>query len=207
MRTPLLLEMAGQPVVCVGAGPVAAGKVVPLMECGAVVTVIAPQVDAGLARAEHILRRDYQPGDLEGPPRPRLVVAGTGVAATDDLVAAEAAALGIWCLRIDGEGDVAVPSVIRRGALVVALATGAPALTRRLRQVLGEALDDHWGVASKTLAALRSDPVIRAALAAVPASERRRRWREAVEVVLDRDTPPDPGRAAAQAILTGRTDD
>ncbi|CAN5470421.1 hypothetical protein BH23ACT9_BH23ACT9_01690 [soil metagenome] len=199
MRIPLLLDVAGQPVLCVGAGPVATGKVVPLLEAGAVVTVIAPQVDAGLARAHTIVRRGYEPGDVDRFPRPRLVVAGTGALEIDEAVATEAASLSIWCLRIDGEGDVAVPSVIRRGGLVVALATGAPALTRRLRQVLGETLDDRWGIASKTLADLRADPSVRAALATLPASERRRRWRAAVEVMLDDGTPFD--RGTAEAIL------
>lgn len=196
-----MLEMAGQPVICVGAGPVVAGKVVPLLECGAVVTVIAPEVDAGLARADAVLRRAFEPGDLDRDPRPRLVVAGTGVPEVDAVVAAEAAARGIWCLRIDGEGDVAVPSVIRRGAMVIAIATGAPALTRRLRQVLGEAVDERWGPASTVLGALRSDPAVRAALAALPPAERRRRWRDAVEVVLAEG--PGPTRAAATAILVG----
>lgn len=202
MRIPLMLEVAGQPVVCVGAGPVAAGKVVPLLEAGAVVTVIAPEVDAGLSRADEVLRREFEPGDLDRDPRPRLVVAGTGVATIDELVAAEAAAHGIWCLRIDGEGDVSVPSVIRRGAMVIAIATGAPALTRRVRQVVGESLDDRWGTASKVLATLRSDPAVRTALAAVSPAERRRRWRDAVEVMLTDGTRP--ARAAAEVILTGR---
>jgi precorrin-2 dehydrogenase / sirohydrochlorin ferrochelatase len=200
MRVPLLLDVAGQPVLCIGAGPVVAGKVVPLLEAGAVVTVIAPEVEAGLARAHEIVPRGYEPGDVDRFPRPRLVVAGTGVPHIDEAVAAEASSLSIWCLRIDGEGDVAVPSVIRRGGLIVALATGAPALTRRLRIVLGDVIDDRWGTASKTLATLRADQRVRTALAPLPATERRRRWRAAVEVVLDGEHGT--GRDEAWAILT-----
>jgi siroheme synthase-like protein len=194
-----MLEMRDQPVLCVGAGPVAAGKVVPMIECGAIVTVIAPSVDAGLHRAAELVRRPYEPGDVDRDPRPRLVVAGTGVAQVDAAVAEEAARLGIWCLRIDGQGDVAAPATIRRGQLVVSLVTGAPALTRRLRMALTEALDERWVAASATLSTLREDPTVRAALAEAPPLERRRRWRRAVEALLDGGDS-----AGAEQILSGR---
>ncbi len=201
MLMPLMLEMAGQPVVCVGAGPVAAAKIVPLLECGAVVTVIAPQVDPRLVIAQTVLQRPYVAEDLDGTPRPRLVVAATGVDAIDGRVAEDAASRGIWCLRISGDTEVTVPSVIRRAGMVLAMTTGAPALTKRLRQTLEETLDDRWGVASKTLSALRQDPAVRATLAAATAAQRRQRWHQAVDMMLAEG--PRPEADAALAILTG----
>jgi precorrin-2 dehydrogenase / sirohydrochlorin ferrochelatase len=186
------------PVTAVGAGPVAAAKVLPLLEGGARVTVVAPEVDPRLAGAAAVLRRAYAPGDLAGPPPARLVVAGTGVAAVDGAVAAEAAAVGAWCLRVDGRGDAAAPAVVRRGDLVLALATGAPALSARLRAEL-EALVDRrgWAAAAAALAALRRDPDVRRALAGVAPEARRRRWAAAVDVAL-----AGAGAVAVHAALT-----
>ncbi len=41
---PVFLKLEGRPVLVVGAGPVAAGKVRPLLDAGARVTVMAPDV-------------------------------------------------------------------------------------------------------------------------------------------------------------------
>lgn len=189
-RVPLLLDLADRGVVCVGGGPVAARKVLPLAQEGARVAVVAPVVVAELAAAAAVIRRRrYVRGDLRasgpaGGPPTMLAVAATGLAEVDGAVAEEALAAGIWCLRTDGRGDVAVPSVLRREGLTVAVATGAPALTRRLRQHLDAVVEARWGEAASVLAALRADPDVRASLADLPAAERQRRWRAAVEAAL-----------------------
>ncbi len=201
---PLMLRMDGQPVVCVGAGPVAAGKVAPLIDAGAHVTVIAPRVDGGLGGAVEVLQRPYAAGDLDRTPRPRLVVAGTGVTAVDDAVVEEADRLGIWCLRIAGTSDVVVPAVIRRDGLLVTLSTGAPALTAHLRRTLEPLLDQRWGTASTVLAALRADPGVRAALADVAPEGRRARWAAAVRATLAATTDPAQVATVARGILEDR---
>ncbi|WP_157965496.1 precorrin-2 dehydrogenase/sirohydrochlorin ferrochelatase family protein [Euzebya rosea] len=189
-RTPLLLDLAGRRVTCVGGGPVAAAKVVPLAAAGAEVHVISPTCHPDLAAVATHHAREWQPGDLHTTPPTWLVVAATGVREVDDAVHAEAEHAGTWCLRIDGRGPVAVPSVIRDEDLVVAVSTGAPALTKRLRQHLEATLGGRWADAARTLAALRRDPEVRAALAEVSPAERRDRWRRAVDAALA--TTPEP---------------
>ena len=44
MRFSVFLKLEGRRVLVVGAGPVAAGKIRPLVDAGAVVTVVAPDV-------------------------------------------------------------------------------------------------------------------------------------------------------------------
>ncbi|CAN5752487.1 hypothetical protein BH24ACT15_BH24ACT15_09270 [soil metagenome] len=200
MLAPLLLDFNDQPVVCVGAGPVARKKVIPLVRAGAVVTVIAPVLDDELEPVQTVHRRRYRTGDLEANPPVRLVIAGTGVPTVDQQVAADAAALGIWCLRTDGAGDVHVPAVVRQGGLTVALATGAPALSRRLRQRLEAVIEPRWGRASSTLSALRADPEVRAALGQVAPEERQARWHHAVDTAVDSDRPEE----FLRGILTGK---
>ena len=200
-RTPLLLDLAGRRVTCVGGGPVAAAKVVPFAAAGAEVHVISPTCHPDLAAVATHHERQWQAGDLATTPPTWLVVAATGVPAVDDAVHAEAERAGTWCLRIDGRGPVAVPSVIRDEDLLVAVSTGAPALTKRLRQHLEATLDGRWADAARTLAALRRDPGVRAALAEVPPAERRDRWRRAVDAAL---VDPSPNTASPAEVLRGR---
>ena len=190
MYLPLMLEMAGQPVLCIGGGPVALAKLTSFVEAGAAVTVIAPQVSTGVDPSVTVIERAFRAGDLSREPSPRIVVAATGSPAVDDEVAAEALDLGIWCLRVDGAGaqghsDVAVPAVIRDRRLIIALTTGAPALSRHLRATLRGLVESGWGDAAAILAEARADAEVRAALEAVPTEERRRRWRAAVAALTD----------------------
>ena len=68
---PVFLDLTGRPVLVVGGGPVAEGKVEGVLAGGANVTVVSPTVTPRLAgwiavgRIEH-LARVYQPGDLAG---------------------------------------------------------------------------------------------------------------------------------------------
>ncbi len=202
---PLLLDLDGVPVTCVGGGPVAESKVVPLAQAGALVTVISPDITSALAATTIWEQHPYRAGDLARGGRPRLVVAASGQVEVDDAVAAEAAELGVWCLRVDGRGDVAVPSVLRQGGLLLAAATGAPALTRRVRQELAAVFDGRWGRAATMLAELRADPEVRAALGRVAPEDRRRRWHDLVTAVIDGDPPPTP--QAARARLVGEPPD
>ena len=78
---PVLLDLRGRRVVVIGGGTVAEGKVAPLIEAGADVTVIAPVLTPGLSltvreRKLTHLARQYAPGDL--------IDAHLAIAATDD---------------------------------------------------------------------------------------------------------------------------
>lgn len=181
---PLLLDMADAHVLCVGGGPVALAKVAPLVEAGARLTVVAPECEPTLAALGTVEAREWRPADLDRTPPVSLVVAATGLPAVDEAVADAAAMRGTWCLRVDGRGTVAVPSVVDLDGIVVALSTGAPALTRRLREHLEGLLGPEWGAAAAVLTALRADPSVREALAGRPAADRRAAWHAAVDVAL-----------------------
>jgi siroheme synthase-like protein len=120
---------------------VAARKAGGLVRCGALVTVIAPEVCAAMAALTPltIARRDYAPGDAAGY---RLVVTATGIPDIDGAVYADAEAAGVW---VNSADDVAhctfiLPSVHRDGPVTVAVSTGgtSPALARWLRAELAE---------------------------------------------------------------------
>jgi len=140
---PVFLKLEGLPVVVVGGGPVAAGKLEGLLAAGARVTVIAPEVsDEILARDVTVVLAEFEPTQLDGA---RWVVA----AATPDVnreVAAAAAARGLFVNAVDDTASASayLGGVVRRGAVEIAISTGglAPALAGLLREALDAVLPD-----------------------------------------------------------------
>lgn len=144
---PVMLDVTGRRAVVVGGGRVGERKVDGLLEAGAEVLVVSPEVTPALAaRAEAGAiawrRRPYLREDLDGA---CLVFAATDRREVNAAVLADARAAGIPCNVVDDpEGcDFIVPAVVRRGDLVLAVSTGgaSPAVARKVR----EALEAHFG--------------------------------------------------------------
>jgi uroporphyrin-III C-methyltransferase/precorrin-2 dehydrogenase/sirohydrochlorin ferrochelatase len=141
---PVFLKLDGQPVVVVGGGPVAAGKLDGLLAAGARVTVIAPHVvDAIRERDVTIVIGEFEPAQLAGA---RWVVA----AATPEVnreVAAAATARGLFVNAVDEPATATayLGGVVRRGPVEIAISTGglAPALAGLLREALDAVLPDE----------------------------------------------------------------
>lgn len=137
---PVVLRLAGQPCLVVGGGAVAARKAAGLVECGAVVTVVAPEIDPAIeALGVAVERQVYEPGLAA---RFRLVVTATGVAEVDRAVADDAERAGVWVNSADDPQHCTfiVPSVHRDGTVSIAVSTGgaSPALASWLRRRLGQ---------------------------------------------------------------------
>ncbi|HVM54895.1 MAG TPA: bifunctional precorrin-2 dehydrogenase/sirohydrochlorin ferrochelatase [Acidimicrobiales bacterium] len=166
----------GRPVLVVGGGRVAAGKVRRLVEAGAVVTVVAPEVDASISALEvTVVRRPYQAGEVAGY---RLAVTATGTA-VDAQVFAEGEAAGVWVNSADDPAHCSftLPAVARRGPIQVAVSTGghSPALASWLRSRFEAELGPEYEMLLEILRerreALRSDGTPTEGLA----------WREALD--------------------------
>jgi len=147
---PVLLDLRGRRAVVVGGGTIAEGKVAPLVEGGAVVTIIAPELTPGLvilARAGRFahLNRAYLPGDLEDA---YLAIAATDDPEVNHAVHAEAEAKGVLINVVDDPDycGFILPSILRRGDLVVSVSTSgsAPALAVRVRERLERELGDEY---------------------------------------------------------------
>jgi len=163
-------------VLVVGGGRVAAGKVRRLVEAGAVVTVVAPEVDASISALEvTVVRRPYQAGEVAGY---RLAVTATGTA-VDAQVFAEGEAAGVWVNSADDPAHCSftLPAVARRGPIQVAVSTGghSPALASWLRSRFEAELGPEYEMLLEILRerreALRSDGTPTEGLA----------WREALD--------------------------
>ncbi|AWB92433.1 uroporphyrinogen-III C-methyltransferase [Aeromicrobium chenweiae] len=127
---PLTLRIAGRRVVVVGGGHVATRRTLSLLEAGAAVVVISPEVSDSLASSigrgdVEWVQRTYVTGDLEGA---WLVQTATD-SPVDDLVAHDAEAARIWCLK-GGDPEHATawaPAVARVDDVLVAVSGGGDA--------------------------------------------------------------------------------
>lgn len=144
---PVNLRVCGHRCLVVGGGQVALAKADGLLEAGAVVEVIAPDVvpelDARSGVTVH--RRAYRSGDVEGY---RLAVAATGRAEVDAEVYRDGEAAGVWVNSADDPDHCSftLPSRLRRGPLLVTCSTGghSPALSRWLRQRLEQEIGPEY---------------------------------------------------------------
>ena len=136
---PINLNLQGKHCVVFGGGKVAERKVARLLECGAEVVVVAPEVSAGLAelagskRIQHI-KGAYDEDYLE---EAFLVIGATDDEQVNAAVANECAEMGTLCNIVDDPGrcSFTLPALVVRGDLCVAVSTGgkSPALAKRVR--------------------------------------------------------------------------
>ena len=143
----------------VGGGGVAARKARGLLESAARVVVISPDVRFEILEMDvEVHHRPYAPGDLAGA---SLAFAATDSRGVNAAVAREARERGVPVNVADrpAEGDFALPSVLRRGGLQVAVSTGgaSPTLARRVRDSLEASFAPEWaGIVERYGAARRS---------------------------------------------------
>jgi len=134
---PAFLKLEGRPVLLVGGGPVAAGKLEGLLDAGARVTVVAPEVRAELARpGVRVERRAFRPSDLDGVFL--AIAAATPSVNREGAVAAEERAVFVNAVDDVASASVYLGGVFRRGGVTFAVSTDgqAPALAGLLREAL-----------------------------------------------------------------------
>jgi len=147
---PVFLDISEKLCVVVGAGRVAERKAISLLRSGARVVVIGTRATTGLSalsrrRELTLVRRAYRSGDLDGA---LLVVAASSSRVLNSRVCREAEEMGLLVNAVDDPASCSfiVPSVLERGALVVAVSTSAqaPALARRVRVEIEERVGDEY---------------------------------------------------------------
>lgn len=145
----------------IGGGTVAERKIETLIEAGALLTVVSPDVTALIARwaqADRLTleRRQYRAGDLYGF---RLAYAATSDADVNRAVREEARVEGTWLNAIDQPDlcDFITPAIVRRGDLTIAISTNGrcPALSRRIREDLERQFGPEYAEAVRQLGELR----------------------------------------------------
>ena len=152
---PVNLRLKGERVLVVGGGRVAEGKVRGLLDAGAEVTVVAPQViDSVAALPVAVVQRPYEATDIHGF---RLVIVATNDPAVNHAVYVDGEAAGVWVNAADDPANCrfTLPARIRRGPLLVTFATGgrSPAVAQWLRR----RYEDEFGPEFEVLIDLLSE--------------------------------------------------
>jgi precorrin-2 dehydrogenase/sirohydrochlorin ferrochelatase len=204
---PIVLTGLGEKVcLVIGGGDVAERKTRALLDAGARVRVIAPDLTVPLA--EFVQRgqvdwvaRQYSRGDLEGA---FLVIAATDDPEVNAAAAREAAERGCLVNVVDDPAlcNFIAPAVVRRGDLTIAISTGglAPALSGHLRARLEQEFGPEWEGYVNLLAGLREQ----IAACFPDLEERRRAWQRMLhaDLLAQLLAEGDQGaRASAQALL------
>jgi siroheme synthase-like protein len=140
---PVALLAAGRACLVVGGGQIAHRKALGLLEAGADVTVVAPEVAAELAALPlRIERRTYLPGEAAGY---WLVCTATGDEPTDRAVFADAERAGILVNAADDPAHCSylLPANHRVGPVTISVSTAgaSPGLAVWLRDRVAAQLD------------------------------------------------------------------
>ena len=158
---PVFLELKGKECVVIGGGKVAERKVEALLEAGAIIKVISPELTSKLkklAEEGKIFweKKKYEKGDIEGA---WLVIAATDNPAIQKKIYEEAEEKRIFCNVVDVPEfcSFIVHSVVKRGDLQIAISTSgaSPAVARRLREQLEELFGEEYEVYLKLMRNLR----------------------------------------------------
>ena len=159
---PINLNVENKKCVVVGGGNVAYRKICGLIDAGAVVEVIAPEICAGIQKlidADKItlIREKFSADKISDG----LIL----IAATDDVevnrIAALTARTKNFLVNVvnDFDGDFTVPSKIQRGDFLLTVSTGgnSPAFSKFVREMLETEFDDNFGEGLKIIAEFRRE--------------------------------------------------
>lgn len=159
---PLFTDISEKKVLVVGGGGVAQEKIERLLECGARVMVISPEVTGQIElwAAEKRLklrRRVYRKGDVKWA---WMVIVACAVPEVNTDIYGECMQRRIFCNVVDVI-DLCmfqVPAVSKHGPLQIAISTSgiSPALAKKLREDMDRQFDVSYETFLESLAELRT---------------------------------------------------
>ncbi len=160
---PVFLNVKGKKCVVIGGGQIALRKVRALLNHGADVEIISPDLCPELAKLAEsgripVLTREYQTGDLENT---FVVITATDNGEINQRVVAEARRSAVLVNAVDDavNSDFIVPSYLRRGEVTIAVSTGgkSPALARKIRSRLEKELGDEYALLVDLVSEVRTE--------------------------------------------------
>jgi precorrin-2 dehydrogenase/sirohydrochlorin ferrochelatase len=181
---PVLLELAGRRCVVIGSLPIREGKVESLLAGGATdVLVVSTERSGHLEELEllegvQVARRTWTSADLAGA---FLVIAHDADPGERSRLSAAARRAGALVNVVDDipACDWAMPAIVRRGELLMAIGTGgaSPALARKMRERLETEYGPEWAEVLRVLREVREET-----MPLLPDfRDRSVRWREALD--------------------------
>jgi len=158
---PVNLNIKGRHCLVVGGGAVGTRKVVSLLECGARVSVISPEVTDrlnGLSNQGKIKLelRPFKESDLECV---FLVIGATDDEILNRRIHGSAEKRGLLCNIADRPEicNFILPAVVRRGSLIISISTSgrSPAMAKKLRKDLELQFGQEYKVLLQLMGAIR----------------------------------------------------
>lgn len=151
---PVFLRLQGRRVLLVGGGAVATQKLRSLLDAGAQVTVVAPEVSSAIsAEVVDVRQRPFVESDLDGA----CFVIAAAPRAVNRRVADAADARGVLVNAVDDVENASAfaGAVLRRAGVTIAISTdgAAPALAGLIREALEAVLPDdldRWMQCART---------------------------------------------------------
>lgn len=146
---PVFLDLSNRNALVVGGGKIALRRVQALLDCGAQVTVVAPELDpklAGLARGKKIrlFRRPFIEEDLKNQ---WLVISAANDRKVNERIGKVCKENNLLVNVVDQPElcSYITPALFRRGEVVTAISTGgaSPALAAFLKRKMSEVLGDE----------------------------------------------------------------
>ena len=86
-----------------------------------------------------------------------IAIPATSNTPAEPAIEEEAIRMGVLVNRVEGRGEVVVPSILRKGQIAIAISTEVPALTRYLRLRLDEELTEDYQEMARLLGRLRPE--------------------------------------------------
>lgn len=179
---PIFIDLEGKKIIVVGGGAVAQRKIETLMTYGAFVQVISRKVTPRINRYVEegkigLIGQEFMEDDLDGA---FMVIAATDDALLNHKVSQSAREKGLLINAVDQPSDCnfIVPSILRRGDLLIAVSTSgkSPALAKKVREELEEKFGSEYESLLLLMGRLRADILSRG----FPQSKNRRIFNDLV---------------------------
>ena len=160
---PIFIDLKGKKVIVVGGGTVAQRKIETLLEYGAVVIVIARELTPSLNRYVReqkvkLLDQEFKDSHLNGA---FMVMAATDDHTLNRQISLSARKKGLLINAADQPSDCnfIVPSILRRGDLLIAISTSgkSPALAKKIREDLGKQYGNEFEILLILMGRLRTE--------------------------------------------------
>ncbi len=158
---PVNLDIQNRKCLVVGGGSVGTRKVMTLLNCGAIVTVVSPDVTEQLSEIANngkieLIKRDYRSSDLDGM---FLVIGATDNEELNSRIHSDSEKLNKLCNIADRPNacNFILPSIVSRGDLVIAISTSgkSPAFAKKLRKDLEKEFGMEYAEFLKLMGAIR----------------------------------------------------
>jgi len=159
---PVNLDIKGRRCLVVGAGRVGARKVDTLVQCGAAVTVVSPEVSPAVTQlaAKKVIalkQRPYRSSDVEGM---FLIIGATDDETLNRQISSDAERCNQLCNIADRPEicNFILPAIVRRGDFVMAISTAgkSPAFAKHIRKRLETQFGPEYGILLDLMGAIRN---------------------------------------------------